>query len=438
MIRFFAYIFYKKRSIKYSCHSFLMVIFALISVPCLSFAQKTQSPGRASIHPSLVTLEPGKQQQFKVIKMARPLRPATLAENVKWFVNDVPGGNNEFGTINSDGIYQAPEKIPTPHEIHIIGKVEDVVNRKLFATVIMAPEKPFYRMVYEYTEPIKSAKHFTNPHCVTLDKDGNLLIADYDGSQLLRFTQNGTYLGYVGLGMGQEPGHIYLPRVVITDKKGDIFVSDQKKYGPRIQVFSHDGTFLRAFAEKGNGPGEILRAHGMDFDSEGRLFVIDVDAMRVNIYTHEGEFIKSWGRDGPYRGDFNSSHGLVIDPNDDVFIAGYYGLIQKFDKDGFLLKIVMESDPPEGSVYVHSIADDKWGNVYAMVRGSRGYGGEVEVTKGKVVSMEKFNNNGDFVSALSLNVKAHAENWIYIDENEMLYFIYRGNDKMGFEVFEPL
>jgi len=401
-------------------------------------AQVFSQPGRASIHPSIVTLKINEQQKFKVIKMARPLKPATLAADVKWFVNDIPGGNNKVGTINANGVYQAPGEVPSPREIHIIGRVADVSNRNVFATVIIEADTPLYEMVYEYTEPVNNTKYFNNPHCITLDKAGNLLIADYDGNRVLRFTPKGDYLGDLGSGVGNEPGQIYLPRVVKVDKKGNIYVSDQKPYGDRIQVFNHEGKLLNSFAGKGTGPGEILRAHGMDFDSEDRLYCIDVDAMRVNIYSHDGKFIKSWGRDGPYREDFNASHGLIVDPNDDVFISGYYGALQKFDKDGQYLKTVFESDPPDGSVYIHSIADDKWGNVYAMVRGSRGYGGEVEVSAGKVVSMEKFNNNGDFVGALSLSVKAHAENWIYVDERGYLYFIFRSNEKMGFEIFKPL
>ena len=427
----------KKRFIKCSNSLFFKIVFLIITLPCLLFAQSSQYLGRASIHPSIVKLKPGEEQKFKVVKMATPARPAKLAEYVKWSVNDIPGGDQKEGFISSDGVYTAPAKVPSPHEIHIVGQVEGVRNKKLLATVLMAPEKPLYKMIYEYTEPIKNSKHFTNPHCIAVDKDGNLLIADYDGSRLLRFSQDGKYLGDLGSGIGEEPGQIYLPRVVIADKKGDIFVSDQKLFGPRIQVFSNDGKFLRMFAEKGTGPGQILRAHGLDFDSQDRLFVIDVDNMRVNIYTHEGEFVKSWGRDGPYRQDFNAPHGLFVDPNDDVFISSYYGAIKKFDADGHFLFQCNESEPPEGSVYVHSISGDRWGNVYAMVRGSRGYGGEVEVTKGKVVSMEKFNNNGDFVGALSLSVKAHSENWVYIDENDMIYFIYRSNETMGFEIFAP-
>lgn len=415
-------------------------IFYLISLLLLVhpiFSQDEIKLGRASIHPSIVTLKVGEQQKFKVIKMAQLLRPASLAENVKWYVNNIRGGNKKIGTIDTDGLYRAPDKIPTPHEIHIVGKVEGVANQKLFASVFIGPEKPLYKLIFDYSEQIGNSEHFTNPHCIAVDKDGNLLIADFDGNRVVRFSKDGKFLGDLGSGIGEEPGQIYLPRVVLAKKNGDIFVSDQKKIGPRIQVFNNDGKILRAFAEKGNGPGEILRAHGIGFDSKDRMFVIDVDNMRVNIYTDEGEFVKSWGRDGPYRQDFNAPHGLVVDANDDVFISSYYGALKKFDADGYFLYQCNESEPPEGSVYIHSISGDRWGNVYAMVRGSRGYGGEVEVTEGKVFSMEKFNNNGDLVYGMSMAVKAHSENWTYIDENDLLYFIYRSKDKMGYEIYAP-
>ena len=427
----------QKPLLKCSKRSLRRVVFFLIMVPCLLFAQSSKYLGRASIHPSIVELKPGEQQKYKVIKMATPSRPARMAEHVKWSVNDIPGGDQKVGLINSGGVYTAPAKVPSPHEIHIIGQVDGVKNKKLFATVIMAPDKPLYKLIHEYTEPVDDSEHFTNPHCVALDKDGNLLIADYDGSRVLRFTPEGKYISDIGTGIGEGPRQVYLPRVVIADKYGEIYVSDQKNFGTRIQVFSHEGKLLRSFGEKGTAPSEILRSHGIGFDSQDRVFVVDIDNMKVNIYTREGEFVKTWGRDGPYLEDFNAPHGLVVDANDDIFTSSYYGALKKFDTDGHFLFNCFESDPPEGSVYIHSIAGDHWGNVYAMVRGSRGYGGEVEVTEGKVVSMEKFNNNGDFVGALSLSVKAHAENWVYVDEDDHIYFIFRSNDRMGFEIFAP-
>lgn len=413
-------------------------LFALMVLAQYAYGQAETNLGRASIHPSIMKMETGAQQKFKIIRMAQPLRPASVAENVKWYVNDVRGGNKEIGTIDANGLYKAPEKTPSPHEIHIVGEVEGVANPKLFATVIINHDQPLYEMVFEFTEPNESAEHFTDPHCIAIDKEGNILIADYTGNKVLRFTPNGKFLGNLGIGVGNLPGEIFLPRVVRADDKGDIFVTDQKPFGQRVQVFSHEGKYLRSFGEKGDAAGEILRAHGMDFSTDNQLYIIDVDNMRVNIYTHSGEFVKSWGQDGPYREDFNASHGLVLDPNNDVFISGYYGDLQKFDKDGNYLKTIFQSDPPDGSVYIHSIADDKWGNVYAMVRGSRGYGGEVEVSEGRVVSMAKFNNNGDLVGSVSLSVKAHAENWVHVDDKGYLYFIFRTAEKMGFEIFKPL
>ncbi len=394
--------------------------------------------GRASIHPSIVTLKTGDQQKFKIIKMARPLKPAHLAETVKWYVNDIPGGNKEIGTIDANGLYKAPGKVPSPREIHIVGVTEGVANPNLFATVLFDPDKPLYELVYEYSKPAKDSEYLTKAHCITMDIDGNLIIVDSEGGKVLRFTPKGEYIGELGSGTGNNPGQVIMPRAAIVDKEGNIFVSDQKPHEERLQVFSNDGKLLKKFAEKGTGPGEILRAHGMDFDTHGNLYVMDVDAMRVDIYTHEGGFIKSWGDDESYRWYFDAPHGLSVDPNNDVFISDYYGNMLKFDKDGRFLKKFFQADPPEGSVFIHSMSDDKWGNAYAMVRSSRGYGGEVEVSNKSKASVLKFNDNGDYVGAVSIKAETHTGNWVYIDDKDFLYVVFETSEKVGFEVYKPL
>jgi hypothetical protein len=382
-------------------------------------------------------LATGAEQQFKVVMLAARLKGALMAEKVTWAVNDIPGGDDAVGHITPDGLYKAPAITPKPREVHICALAPSAANQHLFATVLFAGEGPAYELIGEWTEPVANPVHLKDPHCIALDRDHNLILADYNGSRVHRFTPSGEYLGDVGLGTGEAPGYVIKPRVVQVDREGNIFVSDQKQDKPRIQVFSPDGKFLRIFAEKGIGPGQILRAHGLAFDSQERLFVVDVDVMRINVYDHSGKFLHAWGKDGIGLGEFNAPHGIAIDANDDVFVVGYYGPCQKFTADGQLLCEFAQADPPDSAVFFHSICPDRWGNIYLTVRGAAGYGGAVEDNEGNKVSVMKYNNNGDYVSSLTLSVKAHAENWAVVDEAGMVYAIFMGNERMGVETFAP-
>lgn len=409
---------------------------AATAVPA-AFAGEDAPPGRARIAPSVVHLAPGQQQQFKAVMLQTRLKGATTAQNVTWSVNAIPGGDDTVGRISADGLYTAPARNPKPREVHICADVPEAANRRLFATALFEGEGTHYQSLSQWSELIAQPVHLKDPHCLAVDRAGNLLIADYDGSRVHRFTPDGTYLGELGLGSGEAPGYVIKPRVIQVDHEGNIFVSDQKKNRPRIQVFTHEGQFLRTFGDKGIGPGQLLRAHGLAFDSSRRLYVVDVDAMRINVYDHNGAFLRTWGHDGPGLGEFNAPHGIAIDANDDVFVVGYYGPCQKFTPDGKLLRVFAEPDPPDSAVYFHSISVDRWGNVYLTVRGAGGYGGAIEDTQGNHVSVMKYNNNGDFVTSLTLNVDAHAENWSTVDENGIVYSIFVGNERMGVEISAP-
>lgn len=416
---------------------FFAAAVAVTAIVCPAFSEKETSVGRARIAPSVVHLVPSQEQRFKAVMQQTRLKGAAAAQNVTWSVDDIPGGDDRVGHIAADGLYTAPAQTPKPREVHICAEVLDSVNHHLWATVLFEGEGTAYESVSQWSESIAQPVHLKDPHCLALDHAGNLLIADFDGSRVHRFTPEGTYLGDLGLGTGETPGYVIKPRVIQVDHEGNIFVSDQKKDQPRIQVFSSDGQFLRIFGDKGIGPGQLLRAHGLAFDSEHRLYVVDVDAMRINVYDPSGVFLRTWGHDGPGWGEFNAPHGIAIDANDDVFVVGYYGPCQKFTPDGKLLRVFAEPDPPDSAVYFHSICVDRWGNVYLTVRGVGGYGGAIEDTQGNHVSIMKYNNNGDYAASLTLNVKAHAENWATVDKDGNVYTIFVGNERMGVEKSAP-
>src|SRR5262245_12670746 len=255
-------------------------------------------PARATVRPSVARLAAGSQQQFYVSSMAARLEAAVIVHNVKWSVNDVIGGNSEFGTIDSSGLYRAPAKTPTPSEIRVGAQVEGVGNRFVWATVILGGQNPTYRLVRSWGEPLDKLERLRSPHSVTVAANGEVIVTDEGSHRVIRYSAEGKFLGYVGYGSGREPGQFTKPRHAAVDREGRIWVSDEKSDRPRLQVFSPEGEFSRILAEKGTGPGMLLRAHGMQFDRQHRLFVVDVDNARVNVYDSSGKFLFDWGKDG--------------------------------------------------------------------------------------------------------------------------------------------
>lgn len=415
---------------------FCLLCCLTVAVTTVSVNAETPSPyARATISPSLVRLAPSGEQKFKAIMVATRLMGAKAPQETRWSVNNISGGNAEFGTIDANGLYRAPAKAPKPCEVHICAEVPEAANRYLRGTAIIGSSAPVYKMIGRWAEPSGNGSRLETPHGIGIDADGNLLIADQGAGRVMRYTKQGKYLGDIGRGRGSEAGEFTDPRFATVDANGAIYVTDVKSDRPRIQVFDRNGKFLRIFAEKGTGPGQILRGHGLAFDRKGRLYVTDVDNMRVSAFAPDGTFLFHWGKDGLNPGDFNAPHGLYMDANDDVFVNGYYGPTQKFTNDGRYLFAFAYGDPPDGSVYFHSLTGDKWGNVLVTVRTKAGYGGALAAAGGKKVSMTKYNNNGDFIADISLSVPEHSESWSVADDDGTIYALFKGKAESGVEIF---
>ena len=422
---------YRFAPAKISFRYFWIALALALSAPPL-MAQLGVTIGRARILPSVVNLALGQQQQFKILHAHR-LISTTVMKDVKWSVNDVPGGNAEIGTIDSNGVYHAPEKAPMPHEIHICAYANGAPNHYLWATVIIGNAAPTYKMVRDWGEQKGHLVHLKSPHGITLDKDGNIIIADEGSNRVLRYTPDGKFLGEVGLGPGdseerQMPGGYFeAPRAAAVDAEGNIFVSDEGT-GARIQAFSPEGKFLYRFGVKGNRPGMLLRPHGMQFDSKQRLFVDDVDNFRISVYDHSGKFLYCWGQDGLYPGDLNPPHGLFLDRNDDVFVDSFYGPAQKFTADGHFLRAFAYANPPDGPIIFHTLNGDRWGDIYltalSLKRNSKHY-----------VSILKYNDNGDFVTTLRTSTPDRNVKWVAVAKDGTVYALYQGKTEVGVQVF---
>ena len=174
---------------------------------------------------------------------------------------------------------------------------------------------------------LKSFGHglFVSPHKITVDRDGNLWVADNGGKdgkgqQVFKFDQNGKILLTLGKAGVAGPGTDTFdqPTEVAVAANGDIFVADGHGSAPtanaRIMKFDKNGKFLKTWGKKGTGIGEFDCPHTLAFDSKGRLFVGDRQNNRIQIFDQEGKFIAEWKQ-------FGRPSGIYIDKHDVIYVA---------------------------------------------------------------------------------------------------------------------
>src|SRR4029077_11957748 len=164
---------------------------------------------------------------------------------------------------------------------------------------------------------------FVSPHKLTVDKDGNVWVADNGSHQVYKLSSaDGKVLMTLGqkgaAGTGQD--QFDAPTEVAVAVNGDIFVGDGHTGGgtaignARIMKFDKNGKFLKTWGRKGMGAGEFDVIHTLAFDSRGRLFVGDRQNNRIQIFDQNGKFIAQWNQ-------FGRPSGMYIDKNDIIYVA---------------------------------------------------------------------------------------------------------------------
>jgi len=117
----------------------------------------------------------------------------------------------------------------------------------------------------------------------------------------------------IGTLEGEGPDQFGQISALKVDAQGRLYVLDYLSQD--IGVFEADGSHSHTIGGPGEGPGEFMRAAGLNWDPDGNLWVWDPGG-RFSIFTPDGEFLDTRPRNVrgvvyPWRGEFDVDGTLV-------------------------------------------------------------------------------------------------------------------------------
>lgn len=173
-------------------------------------------------------------------------------------------------------------------------------------------------------------------------KDGRIAVADTHYHRIVFYDQQGKLLSTLGeLGREGKPGTFIYPVSVVQDDKENLYVAE---FGgqDRIQKFTVDGKFIKAFGDIGTGPGQFQRASGMVWH-DGKIYIADAENGRIHVFSDEGEFIRMMGsssESSPGEGELELRFPYDVDvgPDGALYVVEWgAGRISKVSMDGKLM-----------------------------------------------------------------------------------------------------
>ena len=201
------------------------------------------------------------------------------------------------------------------------------------------------------------------PCGMTIDDEGNLVVADTHYFRVLFYTPDGTLLPERTIGgvNGQGEGEFHFLTDVVQDSKGNYYVGEYGEHD-RIQKFSRDGEFLLQWGGHGRAPGKFVRPQGITVDTDDRIWVADACNHRIQIFDETGQLLNVWGDHGKGVGQLSYPYVIELDGRGHAYVCEFgNNRIQKFTTDGKSLGYWGTSGRREGELH------QPWG----LVRDSR-------------------------------------------------------------------
>jgi sugar lactone lactonase YvrE len=210
---------------------------------------------------------------------------------------------------------------------------------------------------------------FHMPTGVAVSATGVLYVADSDQSRIQRFTTAGVFKGSWGKN-GTVANTLGQPQGVAADPHGNIYVVDA--LNGRLQVRSPQGSVAAILGYFGHvtkqnnvALGQFYDPQGIAIDKQGAIYVADTLNARVQILAPRGP-IGSFGIRGSGKGQLQLPEGIAVDHTGNIYVTdGNADRIDKFSNNGKFVTSFGSPGSGQGQLHFPSgIAVDSHGDMY--------------------------------------------------------------------------
>jgi YD repeat-containing protein len=194
-----------------------------------------------------------------------------------------------------------------------------------------------------------------NANGLMLDPSGNVWVSDSGNNRIEELSSTGTFIQTLGWGVsngkaefqicksscqagiaGAGNGQFSGPQGIAYDPHNkDVYVTDGGN--DRVEVFTLEGAFVKAFGEAGSGKGQLNSPHGLVAEEGGNIWVADQSNSRLEEFTPEGAWVATIGKEGKGNGEFSGSGDVTL-CNGDLYATDYAGQrVEEFSTSGTYL-----------------------------------------------------------------------------------------------------
>lgn len=153
---------------------------------------------------------------------------------------------------------------------------------------------------------------------VVQDSEGNYYVSDEgENDRIQKFDAAGKFLTQWG-GHGSEPGQFSRPHCLALDEEENLWVADACNH--RVQVFDRNGKLLRIWGEQGDGPGQLAYPYGLILSPNQTVYIAEFGNDRVQKLTREGQSLGWWGTHGHEPGQLYCPWALVRDSRGRILV----------------------------------------------------------------------------------------------------------------------